>query len=578
MGIDYGRLANAVTKSDSKLKIPRENRYKFIKESVGMHYGDGGTDYAVPLNQIRLYQNVFTRLLVSSNPKVMISTKKDKLKMSAIDYETGINQLIDEIKFKKKLRRFVVDAMYGFGIMKTGISAGKTAYIDGVKFELGQPYAEPVDMDYFGIDMSARTWDDAEYMYDICKVPYDWAIETYGKEFSDVLKPEKDKDFKNTKSVETIAKGNLSASDKQEMSYRDMCEIVSIYLPQEKKIVTMAWNNGNADKRVLNESNYYGPEDGPYTPLYYQDVIGNILPLSPIATFFDVHILVNEIYRKIGRQARNLKDILLFDPKNKDDAQKIKDARDQEVVACRQPDKLTSTKFGGPDQSLFAFFLDAQRQGNKMSGNIDALGGMGVSSDTATQDKLILSSASSQVQDMQEQVEEATTTICKKLAWYMFYDPFIEMPSVKRIPGIPIDIPITITKDMLEGDFIDYNYIIKPYSLQEETPASKFNTLSSIFTNIIAPLLPTLQQQGKTFDSQEFLDTISRLKNLPELENMFIDAVNPNNGGKQSSKVYGSPPVKTTREYVRRDSGSLNQADKETNKIINSFIGSGGSQ
>lgn len=578
MDIDFTRLAKAVSKSDEKLKTPRENRYKFLKESVGMHYADGGSEHPVPINIIRIAQNVYTRLLVSSNPKVLISTNKDQLKMSCIDYETGINQLIEEIKLKKKLRRLVTDAMFGIGIMKTGISAGKSVYIDGIKYELGQPYSEPVDMDYFGFDMSARTWDDAEYMYDISKVPYDWAIQTYGAEFKDVLKSEKNKDFKNTKDVETLSKGVVSRSDKEQMSYRDMCDIVSIYLPQDKKIVTMAWDNGTANKKALNVSDYYGPEEGPYTPLYFNEVIGNILPLPPVALWYDIHELSNELYRKLGRQAKNQKDILLFDPKNKDDASRVKEARDQAVVACRQPDKLTNVSYGGPNQGLFAFFLNAQQQGNKATGNSDTLGGMGQTADTATQDKLIMSSASSQVQDMREQVEEATAIICKKLAWYMFYDPFIQMPATKRLPGIPIDIPIVITKDMLEGDFLDYNYSIKPYSLQEETPANKFNTITGIFSNLILPLAPMLQEQGLSIDLQELMDLISKLKNLPELEDILISSVNPNKEGKPSSKVYGSAPVKTTREYIRKDSGSLNPDVKEANKVINSFIGTGGMQ
>jgi hypothetical protein len=576
MSIDYSRLAKAVTKSYEKLKIPRENRYLFLKESVGSHYGSGGSEHAVPINIIRLAQNVYTRLLVSSNPKVLISTKKDALKMSSIDYETAINQLIDEIHLKKKLRRFVTDAMFGIGIMKIGLSTGKEVYIDDVKYELGQPYSEPIDMDYFGIDMSARTWEDAEYIFDISKVPYDWALETYGKEFKDVLKSEKDKDYKSNKEVETISKGNTSRSEKEEMSYRDMCEIASIYLPQEKRIVTMAWNNGIADKKVLSESDYYGPECGPYIPLYFNEVIGNILPLPPVALWFDIHELANELYRKLGRQAKNQKDILAFDPKNKDDADKIKNAKDQEVIACRQPDKLTQMSYGGPNQSLFAFFLNAQQQGNKMTGNSDTLGGIGASSETATQDKLIIGSASQQVADMQDQVEDATSKICKSLAWYMFYDPFIEMPATKRLPGIPIDIPITITKEMLEGDFLDYNYSIKPYSLQEETPANKFNTITTIFSNLVLPMAPMLQEQGLTIDFQEFMDLISRMKNLPELSDILISSSNPNKEGKPSSKVYGSAPVKTTREYIRKDAGSLNPEAKEANKVVNSFIGARG--
>jgi len=146
------------------------------------------------------------------------------------------------------------------------------------------------------------------------------------------------------------------------------------------------------------------------------------------------------------------------------------------------------------------------------------------------------------------------------------------------LPGIPIDIPITITKEMLEGDYIDYNYVIKPYSLQEETPAGKFNTLTGIFSTIVMPLIPMLQEQGLTVDAQEFIEMIAKFKNIPELENMLISANNPNNEGKPSSKVYGSPPAKTTREYVRRDSGSLNPEAKEANKVINSFIGAGGMQ
>lgn len=572
MGIDYSKLSRAVNLSYKKLKTPRENRFKFIKESVGKHYGDGGTDYPVPINLIRLAESIYTRLLVSSNPKVTISTFKPRLKMSCYDYEIALNHLIGEIKLKKKLRRLVTDAMYGIGIMKVGIAAGRSVFIDEVKYELGQPYAEPCDLDYMVIDMSARSWDDVQYIGDIGRVDYEWALTTFGEDKKEILKPDKTISYsKGERDTESISKGRLNAKEKEDMSYREMCDILSLYLPIEKKIVTYGWSENGCSREPLHEEDYNGPEEGPYIPLYFNEVSGNIMPLPPVALWYDIHELANELYRKLGRQARRQKDVLAGDPKARKDLEKVKESSDGDIVTMLQPDKMQALTYGGPNQGTFAFFLNSLQQMNKISGNIDTLGGLGASTGTATQDKLIMGTATQQVQDMQDMVEEATARICRSLAWYLFYDPFIQIPAVKRIPGIPASIEVTITKDMLEGDFMDYNYAIKPYSLQEETPAAKFNTLTGIFTQLIMPLAPQMEAQGLTVDFQELMDLIEKFKNLPEISDILISSQNMNKDSKPISKPFGTPPAKESG-YVKKNDVQ-NDLEKQTNKIVNSFVG-----
>lgn len=61
---DLKRLWDAMSHSREKLRPFRENRLDAIKQYVGSHYGEQGSEEDVPVNLIELAISVYTQQLV----------------------------------------------------------------------------------------------------------------------------------------------------------------------------------------------------------------------------------------------------------------------------------------------------------------------------------------------------------------------------------------------------------------------------------------------------------------------------------------------------------------------------------
>jgi hypothetical protein len=100
---------------------------------------------------------------------------------------------------------------------------------------------------------------------------------------------------------------------------------------------------------------------------------------------------------------------------------------------------------------------------------------------------------------------------------------------------------------MREGDFLQYNFDIEPYSMNYEPPEAKVEKIERVIAKAVE-LHPLLEAAGGSIDVQEvmrhYVDALGR----PELASIVTFA-NPS----QRPGPQGSPPTKTTREYVRRN-------------------------
>ena len=72
--------------------------------------------------------------------------------------EIVLNQIPDEIKLSDTLRRAVLEAIFGMGIVKVGIAG-----IDPRPNFGDEPFVSLVTLDDYFVDMSARSWDEIQY-------------------------------------------------------------------------------------------------------------------------------------------------------------------------------------------------------------------------------------------------------------------------------------------------------------------------------------------------------------------------------------------------------------------------------
>ena len=103
------------------------------------------------------------------------------------------------------------------------------------------------------------------------------------------------------------------------------------------------------------------------------------------------------------------------------------------------------------------------------------------------------------------------------LGKYLWYDP-VASPKVKtKIPDTNFEVSLTFSPDIREGEIVEYEIDIAPYSMVDRSPSEKAKTLGDLMQGFIIPLAPLLQQQGMKPNMEKFLELMAKYSNTDEL-------------------------------------------------------------
>jgi len=559
-GVDLKKLKMAITASKEKLKAPQDLRKKAVKELVGMHYSDGSNEKRVPVNMIEMATNIYTHQLAARAPRVMVSTANPSLRPYAVNMALALNQIPEEIGLEATVRRAVVEALFSFGIVKVGLAASGEIH-HGV--DVGEAYVDVVELDDYFVDMTAHSRNEIQFEGNDYWLDIDVANEI----FKTKLKADEQTNVDEETGQERV--GAITRDESMSV-YKDRVQLRDIWLPKSNQLVTIAVT---ADQ-VLQVVDWDGPIDGPYHILGFADVPGQVLPLPPVAAQMDLHELGNNLFRKIAKQANDKKSIVAFQGGDDEQANRVKNAADGEGINFKgqKPEKID---IGGVDQVGLAVFLQVKDMFSYFNGNLDALGGLSPSSDTASQDEQIAQAASARIANMKREVLKFAQGIFEKLAWYEWTNPVRERVIQKPVKGTDITIKRKWSAETRDGDFLDYNFDIDVYSMQDDSPQGKIQKISQFLNQFAFPLMPMLEQQGVQIDIQQLTKLFGDFSNIPELEDIIKFQQppeegqvfgNPNpqtEGGNNNPQTNFKPPVtKRTYERVNRPGATRSGKDQ----------------
>ena len=558
---DVGELSAAVGDSRKTGEIFRENRLELMRETVGFHYSDYGPKDKVPINLMELAMNIYLQRLVAQNPQVSINTFYPQLKEIMTRFEMAGNNLIEDIELGDTLSTVVQAAMYSKGIIKIGLNRS-TVEVGGTTHDSGQAFADAVSLDDWVEDMTVSENENGQFEGNYWYPTIDEAMEMFPdadeKDFA--LKSEqvgeKQKDH-------GLQEGNSNKSTRIE--FRPVVKMLDLYLKKQNLILQCTYSGDDKDPigKVLKHFNWDGPEGGPYRKLGFGEVEGCTMPSAPAQHWFDLHSLINTLFRKLGRQAEAEKTVTGVRPGGDDDGTAVLNASDGEMIKLDDPRNVAEIHTGGINQGTLAFTLMIKDLFSYLGGNLDNLGGLGPQSETLGQDQLLTASASMRIQKMQKQVTTFTTEVLQDLMWYLWYDPNPKQKDViKTAPGFEsVTIAVPFNPEDREGDYLQYNIILEPYSMQHQSPESKLQGIRTVLQEMIQPLLPMMEQQGVTLDIEGLFKTVGKLSNIPELSD-FIKFSSPNIDRPvgSSSEVRQAP--NTTRTNVRKNIPGSTQQGK----------------
>jgi len=541
---ELDRLQDSMTFSRKKLRPFRQNQLEALKQYVGVHYSDNGSDDIVPINFIELALNIYIQHLAARRPNAFVTTNVKELKPVALKMGLDTNNILRELKFGDVIQNVVRQAMFSIGIIKVGLHNTLSVQIDGQYYPLGEPFAMDVSLDNWVHDMTATKWGEIQDCGDRYTVPFDdiGGLGLEGK-FINQLQPN---DISATLDEEGNEKADSLTQDSEmvQEQYRDTVDLWDIWLPHKNMIITIADQVDVIGKSI----DWEGPTTGPYRFLKFNDVIDNIMPLSPVATWIDLHTLENKLFRKLGRQASRQKTGVGVQGGADADGKRVVDFNDGDVFRLDNPKAVTEFKTGGIDQESLLFLLQVKELANYFYGNLNAMGGLERGAETLGQDQLLTANASKRLESMQEKTIEFTTEVIKDICWYRWTDPIRSFPVTIKKYGEQIQTALRLKER--ETDFFHFNFEIEAFSMQHQTPASKVAALMQIYTQVIAPQVPILAQQGIFVDFEAFMKILARYTNLSELNDILIYAnpTQPDSGPKGQS-IRQAP--NTTRRYIR---------------------------
>lgn len=569
------------------LQMHREQRREAVRQFAGGHWSDETSIQTVPVNLLALYVQVVGRNLIAKNPRVMLSTFKRDAKPIVEAMQSWANKEIERIRFVDTLKRIVTDALFSIGIAKVCLATPEDAAQVGWGLRAGAPTVSRVDLDDFVFDCHARDFSEVCYIGHRFRVPLQVVQEDkrYNKNRKELTATEKVR-F-NTEGDERIdALGNTYLGGDYE-DYEDFVDLWEVYLPRHRAVVTLSDGQVGAgvgdgpqllDDEPLLEQSWLGPDTGPYKILSYSTVPGNSMPKGPIQDLVDLHIHLNNLLRKLMRQAERQKEVLPIRSTQTDESGRIVQAIDGEAIRHDgEPPKAVS--FGGPNPQNFQLFTALKDLFSWLAGNLDIMGGLSPQSKTATQDRMLNENSARSVSDMQDITITYTAEVLKSLCWYWHHDPQKVMRSSLAIPGMP-QISTVISSAPQQRQMVPFEDLeikVDPYSMQHQTPQMRLAFLQQV-VNQISPMMPILQQQGVSFDAQTYLKLLGAYSDTPEVADLFTIQEPPMQSEGPAPSETPSMPQNTQRTYVREN---RSERTRQGNDLLlqNALLGvkSGGS-
>jgi hypothetical protein len=500
----YESIEDAIENMTSKRDLHKE----FVANYVGNHYSNDQS-----LGSIKIYENnieLYVATYKASMAPVEIITHVtfDIMSLSGMakTISIGANKDIKEANLADCVNRVFVDSLFTLGIVKVGLS--KIGTYGG--HDISAPFADYVPFDNYFIDMSAESGD---------------AIQFEGNDYwleEDLIEQIFDKKVDGNRYDATIDESQggktktLSGENESVSNYKERVHLRDVWLPSQNKMLTYVVET----KELLGEVEYDGDEDGPYEKLFYWEVPGNILPLSPIAAVFGLSTLFNDVYRKNGMQAMSQKNMSVVMSGDEDDAMRANSTPDGYMVAMRKGSRPEKINVGGLQTNTMVFADSLRNNFSRQAGNLDSLGGLRPQADTAKQEGIVNENASGGVAYMSGRLDKFVNNIVRRFMYYRWTDPVSKMDLEKPIGKTGLVLPVQWNSETQEGDFLDFNFDVEIISAIDKSPEARYQKIVATLNEVVLPLGPDIQRANGYIDAQAIIKRAAELRNLPEMEDI----------------------------------------------------------
>ncbi len=553
--VQPSRLQNVVKRGFQRGARYRRARAMFVKQFVGQYYNKQfGMTGDEPLNLIFNTVRSMVPNLVMKNPINKLETKIVAQQPYGELLGLALNQVQEDTGLMETLRAWVVSALFGWGIVKTGLSAsGELLQFGDIRIDPGQIYTSLVDLDDYVLDPVCTHRKKATFEGSRIRVPRQVMLDTDGYDHDLVASLPHARYLSDDARVENMSKQSAAISEMNTL--QDYVEVVELWVPEADALVTIPDPMQTTFSKYIRLTDYYGPKSGPYTDLSFTPPVeNNPYPIAPVSIWYDLHRIANRTFKRLMDQADRQKDILVYNPAQADEAQDFLDASDGDCIASVDPKGITTVSLGGQNrqnefmmQQLHIWYNYISGNPDQMSGNVPAAA---KGKETATRSQINQGNANISIEDARGLLYIAASEISKKQAWYLHTDPLINLPLTKRGTGGE-QIQVRLTPEQRQGDFLNFTFRLAARSMSRMDPAIKSKRIVEFATSVVPAVMAAAMQamqMGMPFNAQRTItDLANELDIMDTVQDWFEDpefmqkmqimaAMGPQNAGKASAE------------------------------------------
>lgn len=576
-GLDLDKLCESIKRDRMVLQTFRENRVTMTREYVGRWWGENGTKHEVPINLLSLYIQITTRNLIAKDPRVMYATFNRQGKAPVSAMETWANKEIKKQCSAETYRDIIVDGFFGLGIAKISLVNPAESAAFGYGLSAGQAALQRVDLDDWFYQTTSTSLIHAGYSGHRYRVPL--AAVRESRAFNSKRKDIEASDPQpyNEQGDERIRMLGQTYYAVNGQEFQPYCDLWEVYIPDRKLVLTFGDDNLSGPRKdlLIAEQEWLGHDKGPYRYLGFQPVSGNAMPKAPLQDLFDLHLAINNAYRKLLRQAHDMKQYTAYQRGQDKDAQRVSEVNDGGMVGLDAPEKMVQMKGHAPNQELSLFSSQMELAFNKLAGNLETMGGLSPQAGTATQEKILNQNSGGTMADKQGTVVKFVDECEEARGWYWWHDPFKVIKVEENLPGLPeiSQVREVTPQQRQQVPWEELDLRVDQYSMAPDTPAQRAKILQEVVQTTIMPAMALMQQQGIGFDMNVYLDKIGKYYNivdLPEILSTIQPPQQDTTGGLSGSEP-GMPAV-TERTNIR-ESTSTRSPDSANKQISAALAG-----
>lgn len=380
----------------------------------------------------------------------------------------------------------------------------KVVEIDQQQVRLGQTVVRSIAIEDLVIDMDARHMGELRLIGDKRRISRRKAIElqVYGRDPMPG-EPEDPHCFTKKEAIEqlqgtpnlaqTMNQQGTTTQDVQgqEETAKDIIEVweLIVWCDEGPYRIVVPHTTSQASGGEMNIGNkflvcepYDGPEKTGYCFLSLIDVRGASIGLSYASSLRDLHEVMKKIGNKVYAGIMSSKNLGWYTRGNQDTADTAAKAPTGHMIAIDEKDGVGSFELGGFSKNLAPGLEFVQNQVQKRGGNPDLLSGTGSIADTATESSILNSGAQKRAGEFYRKVLKFGGDICKRIAWYEYFNPLARWDLQLMIGQAPLD--VSYGADMREGDQLDAYFDIScnMVSVAQTDPAVRLQRVSEFLT------------------------------------------------------------------------------------------------